>query len=285
MVRRTWLITLALLLAGEVHARSGSVNANGTLLSYEERGRGPPVILVHGSITDQRDWGRQVRALSRSHRVIAYSRRYHPPNPSPTGPVDASIDRQVEDLLALILTLRTGPAHLVGQSFGGAIVLEFARRYPGQVRSLVLAEPSLRGLVTTPEVTAERDAVASELAEAFASGDAERIARTYASRVAPGVYDTSSRAFRRMLQANAGAFQLDFRAARPTISCDYLSEIRAPTLIMVGDRSPPTLQSNGESAARCLPNGQFMRLTNATHWLSHDQPAAFTSAVRNFLDR
>ena len=59
------------------------VRANGVDLHYTERGRGEPLILLHGGQGDYRSWGAQVEALSPHYRVISYSRRYNYPNDNP----------------------------------------------------------------------------------------------------------------------------------------------------------------------------------------------------------
>jgi pimeloyl-ACP methyl ester carboxylesterase len=51
-------------------------------LAYVELGRGDPVVLIHSALADYREWGPQLDALARHHKVIAYSRRYQP---EPTG--------------------------------------------------------------------------------------------------------------------------------------------------------------------------------------------------------
>ena len=57
-----------------------TVRVDGATLAYREQGDGEPVVLVHGSASDLRTWEQQVPAISESHRVIAYSRRYARPN-------------------------------------------------------------------------------------------------------------------------------------------------------------------------------------------------------------
>lgn len=92
------------------------VAANGLTFAYVEEGSGSPVVLIQGSMLDYREWSKQIKPLARHYRVIAYSRRYHWPNAPPTANADASLEVQVEDLAAIIKTLKIGPAHLVGHS-------------------------------------------------------------------------------------------------------------------------------------------------------------------------
>ena len=81
--------------------------------------------------------------FSRHYRVIAYSRRYHYPNPREDGGAPYSATLHAADLAALIQSLASQPVHIVGSSFGAYVALMVAVRQPGLVRSLVLGEPPL----------------------------------------------------------------------------------------------------------------------------------------------
>ncbi|MGC2372959.1 MAG: hypothetical protein WA484_03700 [Solirubrobacteraceae bacterium] len=48
---------------------------NGAVLYYEERGSGPPLLLVHGTGAYADIWSPVLDGLARSYRVIAYDRR------------------------------------------------------------------------------------------------------------------------------------------------------------------------------------------------------------------
>ena len=267
--------------------KAGQVSANGVSLAYVEEGSGPPVVLIHGSVSDYREWSEQVAPLARHYRVIAYSRRYHWPNPPPEKDADASLERQADDLAAIIKATNIAPAHIVGHSYGGAVAINLTLRHPELVRTLVLAEPAVSGvLVGTPEndpVSKESQAVRAGMKEAFASGDAERIVRTYAARVAPGGYDKAGPEVRRMLLENVPAFQLDFNSRRTPFTCDDARRIAVPVLILSGERSPMGLQRIAQAAARCIKTARLVRIPQATHWMQHDQARVFNNAVLAFL--
>src|SRR5690242_20216048 len=105
------------------------VEVSGTRLEYVEQGRGEAVVFVHGSLEDYRSWRFQMESFAQHYRVIAYSRRYHFPNPVQDGP-DYSAALHAGDLAELITALDLAPAHLVTSSFGGYVALYLAARRP-----------------------------------------------------------------------------------------------------------------------------------------------------------
>jgi len=117
---------------------------------------GAPVVLVHGSWGDHHGWDLVVPALSRSSRVLAYDRRGHSRSPRPAG--QGSVREDVDDLATLIGRLGLAPAHVVGNSFGGVIVLRLAATRPDLFRTLIVHEPPLLGLLDAP---ADRAALAA----------------------------------------------------------------------------------------------------------------------------
>jgi pimeloyl-ACP methyl ester carboxylesterase len=281
-------VVLFLLFAATSSAeKTGKVSVNGLSFAHVVQGSGPPVVLVHGSVSDYREWSKQMAPLARHYRVIAYSRRYHWPNPPPGRDADASLERQADDLAAIMKALGITPAHIVGHSYGGAVALNLALRHPELVRTLVLSEPGVSGVLgNSPENDAalkEGQALRAEMKEAFASGDAERIVWTYAAHVAPGQFEKATTEVREMLLANVQAFQLDYNSRRPPFTCDDARRLAVPTLILSGDRSPMGLQHIAKTAARCIEAARFVSIPGATHWMQHDQAQAFNDAVLAFL--
>jgi len=269
--------------------KTGKILANGLSFAYVDEGSGPPIVLVHGSVSDYREWSNQIEPLARHYRVIAYSRRYHWPNLSPGKDADASLERQADDLAAIIQGMGIAPAHIVGHSYGGAVALNLTLRYPELVRTLVLAEPAVSGVLgDTPEneaVSKESQAIRAEMEEAFARGDAGRIVRTYAAHVAPGEFDKAPPEVRQMLVANVPAFQLDFTSRRSAFTCDDARRVAVPVLVVSGDRSPMGLQHIAEAAAHCMKAARLVRIPRATHWMQSDHAQAFNDAVLAFLAR
>jgi pimeloyl-ACP methyl ester carboxylesterase len=264
------------------------VTVNGLTISYVEAGSGPTVILIHGSVSDYREWSGLVSALSKHYHVVAYSRRYHSPNPAPNADADAGLDLQVDDLFKMMKATGVTSAHLVGHSYGGAVALAFTLQHPEMVKSLVLGEPAVNGVLSkTPEndsVLKESQDIRARMKEVFATGNPEQIVKTYSMHVAPGDFEKATPEERAMLMANVAAFQLDFNSRRGPFTCDDAKKITAPVLVLAGDRSPMGLQRIAETTAGCIKGAKFAKIPNATHWMQLDQPQLFNDQVLAFLE-
>ncbi len=105
-----------------------------TDLHVLELGRGPRVVLVHGSIYDgPSTWSRQLPLADRFHLVIPDRRGYG------GSPDDGREDFAVD--AADIGQLLGGGAHVVGHSYGGVVALVMAAQRPDEIRSLTVIEP------------------------------------------------------------------------------------------------------------------------------------------------
>ncbi|ODU62785.1 MAG: 2-hydroxy-6-oxo-2,4-heptadienoate hydrolase [Lautropia sp. SCN 66-9] len=113
--------------------------AGGYSINYHDVGRGLPVLLIHGSgpgVSAWANWRLTIPALAGRFRVIA-------PDMLGFGYSDRAADAYdmalwVEQLRSLLDTLEIEQTALVGNSFGGALALAFAIRYPRRVSRMVL---------------------------------------------------------------------------------------------------------------------------------------------------
>ncbi len=154
------------------------IQVNQTTLHYFECGKGEAVVFVHGGLGDLHTFERQVQTFATTFRVIAYSRRFSPPNSPPRDKDVNPLSIHVADLQALITRLKAAPAHLVGNSYGAYIALALALDHDELVRSLVLGEPPVLSLLPSTSVgEAMRQSWIARVIEpsrkAFEGGDLE----------------------------------------------------------------------------------------------------------------
>jgi pimeloyl-ACP methyl ester carboxylesterase len=112
----------------------------GRVLDVEQRGQGPPVLLIHGTGSTSDFWGEAADRLAERCIVVTYDRRGIGRSANrPTGHHDA----HAEDAAEVIHRLGMGPMTVVGWSMGGIVALCLAHKRPELVRNLVLQEPPL----------------------------------------------------------------------------------------------------------------------------------------------
>lgn len=119
---------------------ANSIQVNDCVINYHDQGQGDVVLLIHGSgpgVTAWANWRGIIPELSKQARVIA---------PDMLGfgysqcPPQQKLDSVtwVDSLVGLLNALAIDRVSIVGNSFGGAIALAFAHRYPEKVDKLIL---------------------------------------------------------------------------------------------------------------------------------------------------
>jgi pimeloyl-ACP methyl ester carboxylesterase len=113
----------------------------GFRIEYSEAGAGAPVVLVHGSVSGNRQWKSLVQELEPHFRVLA-------PNLFGYGETSRWQEegsQTIADQANLIISLAQqfpGPIRLVGHSFGGSVALKVATMLGGRISHLFLFEPN-----------------------------------------------------------------------------------------------------------------------------------------------
>lgn len=110
-------------------------------IDYTDDGRGQPVVLIHSSVSANRQWRALTEALKDRYRVLAVNLfGYGETTPWP-GSAPQSLYAQAQLVLALCEDVGS-PIHVVGHSFGGSVALKVAKILDQRVGSLILLEPN-----------------------------------------------------------------------------------------------------------------------------------------------
>ena len=244
-------------------------------------GRGPTVVLVHGSATDHATWTIQIAsALTEQVRLVAYDRRGVGRSPA-TGGGSPTVEDHADELAALIAEEAAGEggaATVVGSSFGAVVVLDACRRWPARIRSAVLIEPPLGASDEAPAVPdgflAALDRLAAEQGPEAA---AERFLRTVLGDVA---FERLPRAFQARSKAQWPQIRADSEAlAGYRVRYAALGTVATPIRLLGGDRSAAYFRPTLEALARALPGARLERIAGGGHMLHAEAPRAFHQQV------
>ncbi|MEL7157058.1 MAG: alpha/beta hydrolase [Actinomycetota bacterium] len=258
---------------------------NDGTIDFEERGEGPAVVLVHGSVVAD-PWGPMLDHgdLGTDHRVLTFRRRgfgrSSPPSPGRTLGDDAA------DLVALLDHLGITQANAVGHSLAADIVLQAALDAPDRFRSLALLEP---GLFSVPAAQGFEQAMrpvfdlfeAGQHRQAMLAflggvGGAEVMARLEA-RLPQGTTDAAladvGTLFQHDIPAGSG-WTLDEAAAR---------DLPHPTLLALGSESGPIFRQSRDALSALLGNVSVLDVEGSAHFVHVEQPEQVAAGLAAFL--
>jgi 3-oxoadipate enol-lactonase len=262
---------------------TATVQVNGTRIFYEAAGTGSVIVLLHSGNLDRRMWDPQFLALARDHRVIRYDARGY----GRSGAADSPY-RGDDDLYELLTALHVSRASLVGLSQGGRIAIDFALAHPDMVDRLVLAAPGLSGWVHRYRDTTWL----ADARRARDRGDSSGIALAWLEQdfMQPAMAQPSVATALRRIAADNGRFWMEFmryggeadrQGKSPAFHRTRL--IRSPTLLLIGTLDSRDLRELADTLTASIPGLRRVVFENAGHLLNLEQPAKFTSVVRDFL--
>lgn len=272
-------------------SESGTVRTNDVETFYVRRGDGPPVMFIHGMFMSAIEWEPQMEALSDEYTTIAYDVRGH----GRTGGSDVesyTMELYAADLDALLAALDVEKPVLCGLSMGGCIAQVYAARYPEKVAGLVLSDT----FTTAPLPVSGRLVFANLrffglLDRVVRYTTLNRIQMWVGQRLVPGVSGDGVTT-QRLMEAAPTIPHAEFvkiaaaMAEFPKSDVD-LSRVSVPTLIMHGENLPAVFRDMHPKLAEQLSNAgvETTVVPDAGHASNTDNPAFFSTAVREFLGR
>lgn len=257
------------------------IKANGIELYYELHGpeTAPVLALSNGILMSTASWAFQTPAFSKHCRLLLYDCRGQGQSEHPASPY--SMELHADDLAALLEAMGIERAHLGGISYGGEVAQAFAIKYPDRVRSLILAD-------TVSEVGPElRMVVESWLAPARSANALDFFNATVPwnfspefIRANPALLEDAKRRYAR----------LDFPAVVRLCECFLgmdltarLSEIKAPTCILVGDEDLIKGSAYAEILRKGIPHAELHILRGAGHAACWERANEFNTIILGFL--
>jgi pimeloyl-ACP methyl ester carboxylesterase len=261
-------------------ALTGSVRSDRRDLYYEELGEGVPILLIHPSGATASTWGSAVEKLARIGRVIAYDRRGYARSGGEPG---RSISAHTADAAAILDSLQTPPAVVVGTSAGAAIAVDLAVRCPSLVKVVVAHEFPWRFARHVPALSQLRALAAiGSLTLLRRYGDAaEMLLRSaYTYRDGRSAWDAFPKEWRQVGRDNARAALADFRNSIADYpSASDLARIEIPVVCTYGARSPTSMIRLVRALAGAIPAATARQIDGAGHAAPFDATANFVQVV------
>jgi 3-oxoadipate enol-lactonase len=254
---------------------------NGIETNYELHGKegAPWLVLSHSLACSVRMWDPQIAALKGSYRILAYDTRGHGASEAPKGAY--TLEMLADDLKALLDHVGAKNPHYCGLSMGGMIGQTFALKYPGVFRTLMLADTSSGFPAQVWPLWQERIRIAEE--------------KGMAPLVQPTLERWFTEAFRqshpqpvagiaKLIASTPVAGYVGCCHAIPKINLTArLKEIKAPILVLCGDKDPGTPPAMSEAIRDNAPGSKLVMIPDAAHLSNLEQPAAFTKAMQDFI--
>ena len=267
------------------------LRVNGHEMAYVERGAGAPLLLVPGTFNDYRHWAGQMAPFGARYRTIAVSLRHCWPEQWDGEGDDFTIQQHTADVAAFIAALGAGPAHLLGHSRGGHVAFRVAQHFPDSVRALILVEP---GGSLAPDLEArlppgppliELGPLYAKAAERIRRGEIDEALKSTIDVIGgPGSWEKTPGAKKQMLRDNARTLIGQIKEVRAPFARADAEAIRAPTLLVAGERSPASFHRILDGLETAIRDVRRVVIPNASHASNVDNPDAFSREVLAFLD-
>jgi len=233
------------------------ISINGIQLAYARRGKGNPLVLLHGYPLDHHLWDEVVPLLDDTFDVILPDLRGF--GKSTTADSSDTMEDYASDIAGLLDHLNIQKAAIVGHSMGGYVALAFARLYPervsglGLVSSQVLADPPDRkeGRYKSAADVSENGigSVVETMTPKFTSDEKlQAVARASMERQPPAAYIGA-------LKAMAGRMD----------STPLLSSFKHPVVIVHGDADALIPIERAREVKAALPQAHLVEIGSAGH--------------------
>ena len=255
-------------------------SADGTRIAYALAGSGPPLVKAANWLHHlEFDWESPVwrhvfTALASAHRLVRYDARGN--GLSAWDVSDFSLERQVEDLEAVVDTLGIERFPLLGLSQGCAKAVVYAARHPERVTKLILLGGYARGwrYRNNPDAVQVGEARCTLMRSGWGS-DNKAIRQMFTTLYMPDAPAESQTWFDDLQKKttspdNAAEILLahgdvDIRGVLP--------EVRAPTLAISARNDVGVPYEQGQELAAGIKDARFVTLDTANHILPATDPA------------
>jgi pimeloyl-ACP methyl ester carboxylesterase len=254
-------------------------SADGTNVSWQTTGSGPPLLLVHGTTADHTRWAGVSPQFEQHFTVHAMDRRGR--GASTDDAQVYGILREAEDVAAVVDAIG-GRVDVLGHSYGAVCSLE-AALLTDAVRKMVLYEPPLpTGVQMYPPGLPDR------MQGMIDDGELEAALELFFREVVK-MPDHELVEYRELPVWKQRIHLAPTIPREMAIDRSYsfdsekFADLRVPILLMLGGDSPPIFQAAIETAEAALPSSRVVLLPGQKHIAMDTDPELFVGEVLDFL--
>lgn len=258
------------------------VTDDGWVVAYRRSGDGPPLLLLHATLSSSAQLQPLAHRLAMRFTVVSVDRRGSGESRAPESVSPQAIDVAVhiDDLAAILESERLGPVLAVGHSYGGCVALELAARRPSVVAGAWVYEPPY-GPVGPPAVAAALADVGRQTMMAAERGGTEAAAEVFLDGVA-GKDTVASLSPAALQQVRSSGHAATADAGLAGLDPGGLARIRCPVTLAGGTSSPPFYAQLLVALATRIPGASIERLEGARHGMPISHPDIVAAAVEAF---
>jgi pimeloyl-ACP methyl ester carboxylesterase len=226
---------------------------------YDERGRGEPLLLAHGGVSDARFFEKNIDALTEHYHVYTPERRGHGHTGDVEGPI--TYELMTDDTIAFLDEVVRGSAHLVGHSDGAVVAMMVAMQRPDLARDLVLVSGGFH-----------RDGLLPAAAELDVNAVVEFVGDAY------GEVSPDGKEHFRVVVEKIAAMAAD----EPDLKESDLADVKARTLVMFSDDDLVSMQ-HVIDMYEALPDAELAVVPGTSHFLLQEKPDLCNRLILEFL--
>ena len=232
--------------------REGFVQADGAQIHFCAIGQGKPVVFLHGNGENYKVFRQQAVYFKMNYRLVFIDSRGH--GQSSMGKEDLNFDRMAEDVVRVLEHLKINKAAFVGFSDGANLGINIALKYPSYVEKLAAVSGNINphGMDKKFYYTIKGQYKVFDLL----------------SKIHP-FFNRKKQLYSLML-------------FHPRISFGSLAEIKAPVLVVAGDRDM-IKDSHTRAIAAAIPDARLKIIKDAGHMGIFNKADEYNQVIEEFL--
>jgi pimeloyl-ACP methyl ester carboxylesterase len=272
----------AIFTAGTEPAADGSGKRHvslksGITMAYQEAGPedGPPLILLHGLGDTSRSWIFLLPELAKRNRVYVLDLRGHGQTEGPA--CCYALPDLAYDVVTFMDAMKIESAAIVGHSLGSFIGQHLAAAYGSRVRRLVLigSADTTVGIEVVDWLWSQTMTFDAGLSSAFVDEWQSNPTPVNADFLAKVKSETSAVPVRVWKGVARALLTEDHRR--------FLDEVKAPTLILWGEKDPMFPRACQDRLQKALPHAVFKAYADVGHNVHWEIPKQVTEDIEAFI--